>query len=187
VIKKFNLKQSKTYQLLVLIFLLILQLFVTSCVKEKIPESSLVLKDNLLYKRGSDIPFTGREKAKVEDKTIEYDVVDGYKHGDFILYFENGNVEMQGQIDSNRNTGKWSYYFPDGKLESEGSFKHDLPNGKWIWNFPDGKRKEEGEYNNGVRIGTWRQYDENGKITFEHNYELPDSAADDSKNQETSR
>ena len=186
-IKKNQFIQSKTYQILILFFLLVLPLIVLSCAKGDVPKSSLQLKNNLLYKRGSDIPFTGREKVRVEDKIIEYDVKDGYKHGEFILYFENGNIEMRGQLDSNRNIGKWSYYFPDGKLESEGLFDFDLPDGKWIWNFPDGKRKEEGEYNDGVRIGIWRQFDENGKLTFEHNYELSDSVTDDSKKQETIR
>ena len=134
-----------------------------------------------MYEKGSDIPFTGGVKDTVNNKVIEYDVKDGFKHGEFIVYFENGNIEMKGQLDSNRNIGKWSYYFPDGKLESEGSFDLDLPDGKWIWNFPDGKLKEEGKYNDGVRIGIWRQYDENGRITFEHNYELTDSVNDDSK------
>jgi len=185
--KIFKTTQSNTNQILFLTFLLVLSLLASSCVKEEVTKSSLELKNNLLYKRGSDVPFTGREKAKVEDKIIEYDVKDGYKHGDFILYFENGNVEMKGQLDSNRNIGKWSYYFPDETLESEGSFDLDLPDGKWIWNYPNGKIKEEGEYNDGVRIGIWRQYDENGKITFEHNYELNDAASDDSKIQETSK
>jgi len=171
-----------TFKIPSLIILLFLSIILTSCGKEEVPKSSLVIKDNLLYKKGSDVPFTGREKAKVEDKIIEYDVKNGYKHGDFILYFENGNIAMQGQLDSNRNIGKWSYYFPDGKLESEGYFNLDIPDGKWIWYFPGGKLKEKGEYNNGVRIGIWRQFDENGKLTFEHNYELTDSVTDDPQN-----
>ena len=178
--------QSKIFQITFFILLLILPIM-TSCTKDEIPKSSLVLKNNLLYKRGSDVPFTGREKAKLENKIIEYDVKDGYKHGEFILYFENGNIEMQGQLDSNRNIGKWSYYFPDGQLESAGSFNLDIPDGKWIWNFPDGKRKEDGEYNNGIRIGKWRQYDENGNITFEHDYQLSDSLKNDSEIQETKK
>jgi antitoxin component YwqK of YwqJK toxin-antitoxin module len=174
----------KYLQIPSLIFLSSVLLILTSCGKEEFPKSSLVLKDNLLYKRGSDVPFTGKEKAKVENQFIEYDVKDGYKHGNFILYFENGNIAMKGQLDSNRNVGKWSYYFPDGKLESEGRFNFDLPDGKWIWNFPDGKKKEEGEYKNGIRIGTWYRYDDKGNVTFEYNYELTDSVTNDSKLQE---
>ncbi len=149
-----------------------------SCGKEEIPESSLIIKDNLLYKRGSEIPFTGREKALVQNKIVEYDVLDGIKHGDFRIYSEEGIIEIEGQLDSNRNVGKWQYFYPNGTIESEGYFNLDRPNGKWIWNYPDGMKKEEGEYVNGVRLGMWYQYDSTGKIVFEYNYELDDSTKD---------
>ena len=168
----------KPKELTILIFISIFSVIIASCGKEEIPKSSLVIKDNLLYKRGSDVPFTGREKALINNKIVEYDVKDGFKHGEFKIYSENGNIEMQGQLDSNRNVGYWQYFFPDGKIESEGSFNLDNPNGKWIWNYPDGKRKEEGEYNNGVRVGKWYQFDNNGKITFEYNYDQNDSTKD---------
>ncbi len=67
-----------------------------------IPGKILTIRDNVIYKNGSDIPFTGREKAHVENKIIEYDIVDGLKHGDFRLYYESGNIEIKGQIDKNR-------------------------------------------------------------------------------------
>jgi antitoxin component YwqK of YwqJK toxin-antitoxin module len=160
------------------ILIVLISIVFASCGKEEIPKSSLIIKDNLLYKRGSDIPFTGREKAMVDNKIIEYDVKDGIKHGEFRIYSEGGNIEILGQLDSNRNVGKWQYFYPDGKIESEGLFTLDHPNGKWIWNYPDGKRKEEGVFINGKRVGIWHKYDNNGKITFEHNYELNDSTKD---------
>ena len=150
----------------------------SSCGKEEVPKSSLIIKDNLLYKEGSNVPFTGREKALVENKIIEYDVKDGLKHGDFKIFSAEGNIEIQGQIDSNRNVGKWQYFFSDGKIESEGYFNFDNPDGKWIWNYPDGKRKEEGDYENGIRVGIWYKYDARGKIIFEYNYDLGDSTKD---------
>jgi antitoxin component YwqK of YwqJK toxin-antitoxin module len=160
------------------ILLVTILLLTTSCGNEQIPKSSLIVKDNLLYKKGSNIPFTGKEKALVNNKIVEYEVLDGLKHGEFKIYFEDGNLEMQGQIDSNRNVGKWQYFYPDGKIESEGNFNLNKPDGNWIWNYPDGKRKEVGEYSNGIRIGKWLQYDNNGNVTFEHTYELVDSATD---------
>ncbi len=91
----------------------------------EIPESSLTIRDNVIYKNGSDIPFTGREKARVENKIIEYDIVDGLKHGDFRLYYESGNIEIIGQIDKNRNIGNWQY-FGKGLV----SFRDGSPSGK---------------------------------------------------------
>ncbi len=160
------------------IFIVFFSIVFFACDKEEVPKSSLVIKDNLLYKRGSNVPFTGREKALVENKIIEYDVKDGIKHGKIRIYSEDGNIEIKGQIDSNRNVGKWQYFYPNGELESEGHFNLDSPDGKWIWNYPDGKKKEEGVYINGNRVGMWYQYDNNGKIIFEYNYELNDSTKD---------
>ena len=169
-----SIKRVKIISISIILF----SVMFAACGKEEIPKSSLIVKNNLLYKNGSDIPFTGREKALVENKIIEYDVKDGVKHGEFRIFSENGNIEIQGQLDSNRNVGKWQYFYADGQIESEGFFNLDRPNGKWIWNYPDGKRKEEGVYQNGNRVGMWLQYDNNGKIVFEHNYELSDTTRD---------
>jgi len=88
---------------------------------------------------------------------------------------DDGNIEIQGQLDSNRNVGKWQYFYPNGELESEGYFNLDHPDGKWIWNYSDGRRKEEGEYINGNRIGMWYQFENNGEVIFEKNYDLNDT------------
>lgn len=156
------------------IFVLLSLLFI-SCSKEEIPKSSLIIKDDLLYKRGSSVPFTGREKAMVDNKIVEYDVKDGLKHGEFRIFGVDGKLEIEGQIDSNRNVGKWQYFYTNGKVESEGHFNYDRPDGKWVWNYPDGKKKEEGSYRNGERIGMWYQYDNNGEVIFEKNYDFNDT------------
>lgn len=157
------------------LFFILLSLLFISCSKEEIPKSSLIIKDNLLYKRGSNVPFTGREKALVDNKIVEYDVKDGLKHGEFRIFTQDGKLEIQGQIDSNKNVGKWQYFYANGEVESEGYFNYDRPDGKWVWNYPDGKRKEEGSYRNGERIGMWYKYDNNGKIILEKNYDLNDT------------
>jgi antitoxin component YwqK of YwqJK toxin-antitoxin module len=158
-----------------LLFTLIISLLFYSCTEKEIPKSSLILKDNLLYKQNSNIPFTGRERALVNDKIVEYDVKDGYKHGEFRIFSEDGIIEIQGQLDSNRNVGKWQYFHSNGQIESEGYFNNDRPEGNWVWNYPDGNKKEEGFYHNGERIGIWYQYNNNGEVIFEKNYDLDDS------------
>ena len=151
-----------------------LSIILISC-SDDIPKSDLVLKDNLLYQGNSNVPFTGHEKAKINDNIIEYDVKDGYKHGKFELYDLDGNLLMNGQTDSNRNVGKWQYFFEDGTLESEGNFNYDHPDGKWTWYYPGGQIKEEGVYNNGKRIGIWLQYTTDGDIYNQKNFDLKDS------------
>jgi len=169
-------KSAGPYTLSLLFLILTSSLFV-SCDKNEIPKSSLIAKDNLLYKKDSDIPFTGRERALVENKIIEYDVKDGFKHGEFRIFSEDGILMMEGQLDSNRNFGKWQYFFPDGQLESEGYFVNDIPEGKWVWYYPGGVIKEEGNYQKGLRVGSWYQYSSNGNIIHENNFSLEDSVS----------
>ncbi len=152
-------------------------LFLLSCNKEEIPKSSLIIKDNLLYKIGSDTPFTGRERALVDNEIVEYDVKDGLKHGEFRIFSKDGIIQMKGQLDSNRNIGKWKYYFPDGQLESEGFFVDDMPEGKWVWYYPGGNIREEGNYQNGLRVGDWFQFGSNGSIIYEKTFSLEDSVS----------
>lgn len=141
-----------------------------SCGEKKDSEADLVLKDGLLYKKGSDTPYTGRERAIVDNNIIEYDVKDGIRHGEFLLYSIEEILMIKGQLDSNRNVGKWQYFYPTGELESEGHFINNQPEGIWFWYYRDGKKREEGNYNAGMRVGVWYQYDHDGKIVFEKDF-----------------
>jgi len=145
------------------------QFFFLACDEknDNTPESSLTIRDNVIYENGSDIPFTGREKARVENKIIEYDIVDGLKHGDFRLYYESGNIEIIGQIDKNRNIGKWQYFYESGQMESEGNFVDDLPEGEWKWYYRSGDLREQRSFEGGKRIGLWKQLNEGGNVIKE--------------------
>jgi len=125
----------------------------------------LVLRDGLLYSDTlSTIPYTGRNKSHMFDMKIEYDIVDGKKEGDFIIYFSNNNIQMIGKMKANKNEGEWKYYFENGSLQTSGFYENDIPNGKWIWFNPNGKIIEEGNYISGNREGEWKNYDSTGSI-----------------------
>ena len=153
------------------------QFFFLSCDENKndIPKSTLIIRDNIIYKIGSDIPYTGREKARIENKIIEYDVVDGLKHGDFRLYYESGIIEIKGQIDKNKNIGKWQYFYESGQIESEGNFVDDLPEGEWKWYYRSGDVREQGTMKGGKRVGLWKQFDASGNLTEENEFFESDS------------
>jgi len=153
----------------------IIFLFLISCGKQEVHESSLEMRDSLIYKKGEMKPFTGHEKALIQDKVIEYDVVNGIKQGDFKLYFPNGKLQIEGIVDKNKNVGEWKYYYESGELESKGLFENDKPKGEWTWYYPSGKIKERGNYFEGNRIGTWQQFDETGIITDVQEFSLQDS------------
>lgn len=147
------------------IFLFMLSLI--SCDKIPAPENEITLKDGLIFKQGDAKPLTGTIRDTIDGKIIEYDVVDGKKYGKFKTFFENGQLEMEGQIKDDLNEGKWIYYYRSGNIESEGMFKDDLPDGTWKWFYENGKIKEEGTFIKGMREGRWVIYDIDGKISQE--------------------
>jgi antitoxin component YwqK of YwqJK toxin-antitoxin module len=146
-----------------------------SCSEEK-PKSSLIIKDNLLYKIGEDKPFTGTERGTVDGKILEYEVVDGLKQGKFRIYYADETIAVDGQIDSNKNVGKWQYFYPSGSLESEGGFTNDQPEGKWLWFYESGIVKEEGNFKAGMKIGSWKQFNELGELISEEEFLDEDSS-----------
>ncbi|MFC2103496.1 toxin-antitoxin system YwqK family antitoxin [Bacteroidota bacterium] len=147
-----------------------------SCSEEsRVPATNLELRDSLIYTKGSDIPFSGREYARIENKIIEYDVVDGVKHGEFLLYYESGKLEIKGELVNNLNEGRWQYYYESGQIESEGDFVDNQPDGIWRWYYRSGKLREEGLFQKGKRQGVWKEFDELGIVLNEKDYSIPDS------------
>ena len=141
-----------------------------SCRKKPVGKK-LVTKNGLIYLDGSTVPYTGMEKAKVVDKMIEYNVVNGKKEGTFKIFYHDGNPQIVGQMFNNKNEGLWRYYYDSPQLESQGNFKNDLPDSTWTWYFIDGKLKECGNFSSGMRIGKWISYNETGTITSEKYFE----------------
>lgn len=170
------LTRNLTAKFFLIFITMMMQSFVVSCGDNvELTENDLEIRDNIIYKRGTIIPFTGLERARIEDKIIEYEIVDGVKHGSFKLYFDNGNEEIVGRIENNTNTGEWKYFYKSGKLESEGYFVDDMPEGRWVWYYESGKIKEEGSFNKGNRVAWWYQYDPDGNESDSNNFNKNDS------------
>ena len=125
---------------------------------------NIYTEDGLIYKEGEEEPFTGRILDTLDNKIIEYDVVNGLKNGEFVVTSINNKSAVYGFIKDNKNVGKWSYFYRNGNLESEGNFTNDKPHGKWIWYYESGKVKTIGYYINGAEVGTWKTFDEKGSV-----------------------
>jgi antitoxin component YwqK of YwqJK toxin-antitoxin module len=154
---------------------LLLILLAISCGKFEVKNGlskPLVLRDGLLYSDSvATTPYTGRHKSNMMDQKIEYEVIDGIREGEFIIYYPNDNIQMMGKMTQNKNVGEWKYYASDGRLESVGSYADDVPNGKWIWYANDGKVLEEGSFALGKREGEWKSYDTLGVLQIIRSYQ----------------
>lgn len=133
----------------------------------------LVKKNGLYYKDStSTVPFTGRNKSKALDQIVEYDVVDGVREGDFIIYYPNKKIQMMGKISKDKNVGEWKYYYEDGSIQTVGNFNDDKPSGLWKWYFPNGKIAEEGDFIEGKRNSEWKSFDTTGTLKILRKYKL---------------
>ena len=124
----------------------------------------MIKEDGLIYKVGRDNPYTGRVIDTVQNKVVEYDVVNGLKNGEFCLSSCEGIPAVYGNIKDNRNIGVWKYFYPNGQLESIGNFNFDNPHGKWVWYYYNGNIKETGTFLNGKKTGTWYIYSNEGTL-----------------------
>jgi antitoxin component YwqK of YwqJK toxin-antitoxin module len=118
----------------------------------------VIKEDGLIYKVGRNDPYTGRIIDTLQNKVVEYDVVNGMKNGEFRLSSYEGIPSIYGSIKDNRNIGVWKYFYPNGHLESIGNFNFDNPHGKWVWYYYNGNIKETGTFFNGKKTGTWYIY-----------------------------
>lgn len=163
------------------VFLILISLLTFSCtVKEaKVNISKpLVFRDGLYYADStSKMPYTGRNKSKMLDQTIEFDVVNGIREGDFIVYYPDKNIQIIGKLANNKNIGEWKYFNPNGSLQTIGKFLDDLPSGIWTWYYPNGKLAEQGNFVKGKRDGEWKTYDSLGNANFVLKYKM-DSVLD---------
>lgn len=163
--KVFSLGTVYTILLLIAIFLIL-----GNNSEKKDSKIKLISKSGLIYEIGKDLPYTGQVKDTVQDKIVEYYLIDGKKYGDFKVSNLSGIVEINGVMNDNKNEGVWNYFYPNGQLESRGTFYNDQLNGRWVWYFPDGKLRAEGFYEDNKKIGTWKFFDNQSKIVREISY-----------------
>lgn len=131
----------------------------------------IIFEEEVIYSKGTDIPFTGRMLDTLDNKLIvDYNVVNGFKQGEFYLLKMDGSYAVLGHMKKNKNDGDWKYFYDSGQLECSGSFIDDEPSGKWIWYHKNGNMKCEGNYINGKPEGRWIKYDQKGNSIKVVNY-----------------
>jgi antitoxin component YwqK of YwqJK toxin-antitoxin module len=88
-------------------------------------------------------------------------------------YYDNHQMQMDGEYKDKKRNGKWTSWYMNGKIWSEGFFKNGKSEGKRTTYFENGKVRYDGMYKNDQRIGKWRFYDEKGKLLAEQDLTEP--------------
>lgn len=106
-----------------------------------------------------------------KNKNIESD------NGKNELYYDNGQLKVEGNKKDGKENGYWKSYYENGQLEMEGNMQDDLKVGSWKFYYENGYLRAETTLdNNEEKHGKVREWHENGSILRDHNFKhgVPD-------------
>ncbi len=109
-----------------------------------------------------------------------------YQHGPVSAWFENGQLEMQGQFDENQRVGPLVMWHANGQKKLVGTFEKNQRVGVWTWWHANGMKASEGRFEGDEPIGQWISWNDAGKVEDRKNFtdELPaPKPNDESKSQ----
>ena len=81
-----------------------------------------------------------------------YYLKDGKKDGEFLMYFENNQLQIKTTYKSNYYEGAFVAYYPDGTLNTETFFVNGKQHGTYKDYHPNGSLKIIATYENGFKV-----------------------------------
>ena len=95
---------------------------------------------------------------------------DGKIYVEFIVWYENGQKNLEGQKKDGKLDGKWTDWYKNSQKEGETNYKDGKKDGWVIFWHENGQKWSEGNYKDGKRDGKWTAWYENGQKQGEGNF-----------------
>ncbi|TGE21972.1 tetratricopeptide repeat protein [Hymenobacter aquaticus] len=117
----------------------------------------------------------GADINNYPDGTLEaeYAFVADQRQGPFVVNYPDKTLERKGAYDKNELHGPYTGYFPNGKVFQTGTYDHGKIVGLWKEYYRTGKLSSEETHNAAGELhGTYRDYDADGVLSMEQEYEL---------------
>ncbi len=121
----------------------------TSEEKASIEMDAVVKRDDIFYKKFSNIPFSGRIES----------------------YHPNGQLKIIGEFSDGKKIGKWIEYYMSGVKKSEGNYANGKKYGTWVYYFLNTNVKEKKHFIDGNKDGLWEKFDVNGTLVQTESYQ----------------
>lgn len=118
--------------------------------------------------------------------------------GAYIEWYENGQQAAERYFEKGKNTGHWIQWYKSGQINYEYYIADSKGISRSIWWYPNGNKSQEyyylnngerhgsfllyhengqkrygGLYQNGKQVGIWRNWDEQGNLIEEKDYDNP--------------
>ena len=120
----------------------------------------LVERDDLFYKKFTDVPFTGEIDEGLEQGSFK----NGERKGPWVLYHDNGQLSEKGDYKNGKGEGPWVRYWDNGKLLAKGDWKNGKREGPWVRYWGNEQLSAKGDFKNGKREGPWVWYSDDGTV-----------------------
>ena len=80
------------------------------------------------------------------------------KHGKWLFYDYDGNLEEEAYYYRDRLHGKRTFFYPNKQIKQEGYFEFNVPDSVYKEWSPDGKILISGQFELGSPVGIWKYY-----------------------------
>lgn len=152
-------------QMITLITILFISLLSSPSWSKTLTIDDLVKREDLYYKKFTDIPFTGKVTG-LENGTFRK----GNRNGEWLTFYENGQLKFKRNYKYGKPVGLWEQYHSNGQLKKRGIYKDGKPDGFWIGYYSNGQLWVKQNYKDGKSVGLHETYRENGLLWNKFNF-----------------
>ncbi len=132
---------------------------------ETLTIDDLVERDDLYYKKFTNVPFTG-EISGIESGSFK----NGKREGKWEKYRSNGQLSQIITYIDGGNEKIFEHYDDNGLIFYQGKTKNGKLDGTWIWYFKNGKVEFKGNYKEGKKEGVWEYFSQDGSLKYIVNF-----------------
>lgn len=87
------------------------------------------------------------------------------RHGEWTTWYPNGQEQLRGHFQNDKEDGVFVWWYPNGQKSAEGEYRAGQQQGTWVWWHTNGQKSSEGDYRDGDQIGRWTVWNDQGRVT----------------------
>lgn len=156
----------------IILILITITSFVTSCSQKEISMKQLVDRNGVMFQVNKDKPFSGRATKKLENGQIIIDgnFVNGLRDGKWFEYFRNGQVNEKSIFSKGKRNGIAEQYYDNGILKRKAIYINGKMDGLEATFYMNGNPWMKIYRKNKKYNGSYEKILENGKHLVKTNY-----------------
>jgi antitoxin component YwqK of YwqJK toxin-antitoxin module len=87
------------------------------------------------------------------------------RHGEWMTWYPNGQEQLRGNFQNDKEDGLFVWWYPNGQKSAEGEYRAGQQQGTWVWWHTNGQKSSEGDYRDGDQVGRWTVWNDQGRVT----------------------